>query len=93
MAAELTGKPVEEPTKAEQNYAFEVRGNYEGRPLRKCLNCGNGVRVAFLPPRFRRVPPDEWEDLQEQWILFKQQEAERFAALDRERYGHNEEGD
>jgi hypothetical protein len=30
--------PSYEPPKG--NYAFEVRGNYGGRPVRKCLNCG-----------------------------------------------------
>jgi hypothetical protein len=79
QVAELTGNPVKQPTKAEQDYAFEVRGNYGGRPVRKCLNCGNGVRVTILPPRFRKVPPDEWLDLQQRWEQFLA-EQERYRA-------------
>lgn len=77
VVAEITGRPPEGLSKAEKNYAFEVRGNYAGRPVRKCLKCGNGVRVTFLPPRYRQVPPDEWDDLQERWKVWKTaQEAE-----------------
>ncbi len=36
--------------------------NYGARPVRNCLNCGNGVRVTMPPPRFRKVPSDEWLD-------------------------------
>lgn len=68
--AELTGQPLRPITKAEENYAFEVRGNYGGRPVRKCLSCDNGVRVTILPPRFRKVPPAEWDDLQQRWGQF-----------------------
>ncbi len=85
------------PTKEEQNYKFEVRGNYGGRPVRKCLNCGNGVRVTLLPPRFHQVPPDEWEDLQERWEAYKAQyeaeaderEAQRDALRTPEQRQHN----
>jgi hypothetical protein len=59
------------PNEDEKLYAFEVRGNYAHRPVRKCLNCGNGVRITFLPPRFRKVPPDEWDYLQDRWEQFK----------------------
>jgi hypothetical protein len=65
--------PDRPPTEEEKLYAFEVRGNYAHRPVRKCLNCGNGVRVTFLPPRFRKVPPDEWAYLQEQWAAYQAQ--------------------
>lgn len=53
--------------------------------MRKCLNCGNGVRVTILPPRFRKVPPDEWADLQVRWEQFKRDQEDHFAALDRAR--------
>lgn len=82
LAAELTGKPPKPLTKGEQNYAFEVRGNYGGRPVRKCLSCGNGVRVTILPPRFRKVPPDEWADLQVRWKQFKAEQEQHRAQRD-----------
>jgi hypothetical protein len=63
------------------DYAFEVRGNYGGRPVRKCLSCGGGVRVTILPPRFRKVPPDEWADLQRRWEQYKTQQDEEMRGL------------
>jgi hypothetical protein len=73
------------PTKGEEDYAFEVRGNYAGRPVRKCLNCGNGVRVTLLPPRFRKVPPDEWADLQVRWEQYRAQQERELEDLQRRR--------
>jgi hypothetical protein len=71
--------PSYKPPKGD--YAFEVRGNYGGRLVRKCLNCGNGVRVTILPPRFRKVPPDEWVDLQRRWEQYKAQQDEEMRGL------------
>ena len=81
--------PSYTPPKGNYAYAFEVRGNYEGRPVRKCLSCGKGVRVTILPPRFRKVPSREWAELQRLWKQYmadskarmEQREAER-AILD-----------
>lgn len=75
----LSGEPIH--IKGQEDYAFEVRGNYAGRPVRKCLNCGNGVRVSFLPPRFKKVSPDEWADLQRRWEEFKAEQAEEMRDL------------
>jgi hypothetical protein len=69
------------PPKDEGTYAFEVRGNYRSRPVRKCLSCGNGVRVTILPPRFRKVPPDLWADLQRLWKRYKAEQAEEMRNL------------
>jgi hypothetical protein len=60
---------------SQERYAFEVRGNYRGRPVRKCLQCGNGVRMTFLPPRFRKVPATQWVELQRMWEDYLEQEA------------------
>jgi rRNA maturation protein Nop10 len=65
------GEPIRR--ESQKQYAFEVRGNYTGRPVRKCLKCGKGVRVTFLPPRFKKVSDEEWDYLQEQWVLFQEQ--------------------
>lgn len=70
-----------EPTEAEKNYAFEMSGNDGTRPVRKCLNCGNGVKMAFLPPRFRKVPPEQWEEIQVAYAEWKSQ----FEETDEER--------
>ena len=78
-----SGEPIHR--KGQEDYAFEVRGNYAHRPVRKCLNCGNGVRITFLPPRYHKVSPEEWEYLQGQWTLYKAQEREYFDRLDAER--------
>jgi hypothetical protein len=77
------------PTRGEEDYAFEVRGNYMGRPVRKCLNCGNGVRVTFLPPRFNKVPPDEWADLQRRWKIFQADLERDLEDLERHRGGED----
>lgn len=78
-----SGEPIH--LKGQEDYAFEVRGNYAGRPVRKCLNCGNGVRVTILPPRFRKVPPDDWADLQQRWVAFKAEQEVYFRELDERR--------
>lgn len=82
----VTG-PSDEPVhlKGQEDYAFEVRGNYGGRPVRKCLNCGSGVRVSFLPPRFRKVPEEEWAYLQDRWAEFKAESEAYYRELDEQR--------
>lgn len=65
--------------KGEEDYAFAVHGREGGRAVRKCLNCGAGVYVKLLPPRYRAIPPDRWELMQE---YFKVHTAEVDARLD-----------
>jgi hypothetical protein len=62
-----------------RDYAFEVYGNLGGRPVRKCLNCGAGVRVSILPPRFRRLSDEEWAEFQ---VRFETWHAQDRARLD-----------
>ena len=57
--------PAWKPTKGEEDYAFEVHGREGGRAVRKCLNCGAGVYVKLLPPRFQAIPPERWALMQE----------------------------
>ncbi len=57
--------PSWKPLKGEEDYAFAVHGRMGGRAVRKCLNCGSGVFVKLLPPRYQAVPPDLWEQMQE----------------------------
>lgn len=63
--------------KSTRDYAFDVYGNLGGRPVRKCLNCGAGIRVSFLPPRFRRLSDEEWAEFK---IRFETWRAESRAA-------------
>jgi len=66
------------PSKGEDEYAFEVRGNLRSRPVRKCLACGNGIRVTVLPPHFRKIPTDDWQRLQGLWSQYRASENARF---------------
>ncbi len=56
--------PSWKPLKGEEDYAFAVHGRHGGRAVRKCLNCGSGVYVKLLPPRYQAIPPDLWEEMQ-----------------------------
>jgi len=69
------------PSSDEDDYAFEVRGNLHGRPVRKCLGCGQGVRVTVVPPRFRKIPEDQFERFQEAWERYRAEEDQRMRAL------------
>jgi hypothetical protein len=72
--------PLREQTRDEQAYAFEVYGNLDRRPVRKCLRCGAGIRVTFLPPRFRKLSDEEWAEFKvrfETWRAAQIAERER----------------
>lgn len=51
--------------------AFEVRGQFQGKPVRKCKKCGTGIflgafsGVFFGKPKI--IPPDTWEKMEETW--------------------------
>jgi hypothetical protein len=64
--------PSWKPLKGEDQYAFAVHGRHGGRAVRKCLNCGGGVYVKLLPPRYQAIPPDLWEQMQ---VYFEEQMA------------------
>jgi ribosomal protein S27AE len=46
--------------------AFEVRGMYERKPVRKCARCGAGLFVLF-PKRVKVIPPDLWRQMEASW--------------------------
>lgn len=52
------------PQKGEEDYAFAVHGRQGGRAVRKCLNCGSGVYVKLLPPRYQAIPADRWAQME-----------------------------
>lgn len=79
LAEELRG-PSWRPTRAEEQYAFEVYGNLGGRPVRKCFNCGAGIRVTFLPPRFRRLSDEEWAEFKVRFETWRAEDRARTAA-------------
>ncbi len=45
---------------------FEVRGQLEGWPVRKCLKCGSGlvIRIVRKP---RVIDPDFWKKMEALW--------------------------
>src|SRR5256885_1106211 len=46
--------------------AFDARGMYEGKPVRKCRQCGAGVFV--LPPRrVKLIDPQLWHRIEAAW--------------------------
>lgn len=56
-----------------EQYAFEY-GNLGGRPVRKCLNCGAGIRVTILPPRFRKLSDAEWAEFKVRFETWRVQD-------------------
>jgi hypothetical protein len=73
------------PLEREDEASFAIRGHSGGRAVRKCLNCGSGVYVKLLPPRYEAIPPDLWEEMQ---AYFEQEMAahdERMAQFRAER--------
>lgn len=46
--------------------AFEVRGTWEGKPVRKCLRCGAGITVGF-PKRIKLIEPRIWSQMEGSW--------------------------
>jgi hypothetical protein len=62
------------------DYAFEVYGNLGGRPVRKCLNCGAGIRVTILPPRFRRLSDAEWAEFKVRFESWRDEDRARTRA-------------
>ena len=56
--------PHWKPLKGEDDYAFAVYGHEGGRVVRKCLNCGGGVHVKLLPPRYEAIPSERWQTMQ-----------------------------
>jgi hypothetical protein len=51
--------------------AFEVRGQFQGKVVRKCNKCGAGLLVGLfsggLLGKPKLVPPDLWGNMQEMW--------------------------
>jgi hypothetical protein len=51
--------------------AFAVRGQYQGRAIRRCLSCGAGLLIgAFSGGLFGKpkvVPPEVWQKMQRTW--------------------------
>jgi hypothetical protein len=69
--------PSWSPSKGEEDYAFAVHGREGSRAVRKCLNCGAGIYVKLLPPRFQAIPPDRRELMQEYFEDAMEAHAER----------------
>lgn len=70
------GGPITSRQKVSTRSRF---GAYLGAaPVRKCLSCGNGIRVTILPPRFRKVWEDDWEEMERRWAAYQIAEREHF---------------
>ena len=55
---------------ADPAVAFEVRGQFEGSPVRKCVRCGAGIVVGrgFLGgPKPRLIPAEIWKRMEDMW--------------------------
>lgn len=51
---------------ASDEEVFEVRGQVEGRPVRKCRNCGEGLMIGRLG-RARLIPDEIWSKMDAEW--------------------------
>ena len=50
----------------DESGAFEVRGQFEGRPIRKCRKCGVGLVFGiFGSPKL--IPVKVWNKLEKMW--------------------------
>lgn len=45
---------------------FEVRGQYQGKAVRKCNKCGAGIFLGWFG-KTRLIPADLWQRMQEVW--------------------------
>ena len=46
--------------------AFEIRGNYQGKAIRKCKKCGVGLEVGVLSGA-RIIPAGMWREMEAIW--------------------------
>ena len=46
---------------------FEVRGQFQGKAVRKCQKCGAGVTVGAFLRKAKLIPDDLWKKMQESW--------------------------
>lgn len=46
--------------------AFQVRGTWQGKPVRKCSTCGSGMTVGF-PKRVKLLEPELWARMEASW--------------------------
>jgi len=51
--------------------AFEVRGQFQGKAIRKCRNCGVGLSIGPFSGGFlgkpKVIPKDQWRRMEEVW--------------------------
>jgi hypothetical protein len=73
------------PREREDEATFAIHGRMGSRAVRKCLNCGSGVFVKLLPPRYQAIPPDLWEEMQVHFENEMAAHRARWAELDAER--------
>jgi hypothetical protein len=55
----------------DENGAFEVRGQFQGKAIRKCRKCGVGLEIGPFSGGFfgkpRLIPKDLWQRMEEVW--------------------------
>jgi len=55
----------------DESGAFEVRGQFEGRAVRKCRKCGAGLAIGPFSGGFlgkpRLIPTDIWKRMEDMW--------------------------
>ncbi|MDI6891519.1 MAG: hypothetical protein QMD08_00770 [Actinomycetota bacterium] len=51
--------------------AFEVRGQFQGKAIRKCKKCGAGLSIGPFSGGFfgkpQVIPKDQWKHMEEIW--------------------------
>ena len=51
--------------------AFEVRGQFQGKAVRKCRKCGSGLAIGPFSGGFlgtpKLIPKDVWRRMEEVW--------------------------
>jgi hypothetical protein len=47
--------------------AFEVRGQFQGKAIRKCRKCGAGLTIGGLFGKPKVIPKDQWQRMEEVW--------------------------
>jgi len=53
--------------RAGDDVAFEMRGQLRGRPVQKCLTCGQGLILKRPKGRVTLIPPAQWEAMERLW--------------------------
>jgi hypothetical protein len=72
------------------SHTFEVRGQLQGKPVRRCRNCGAGMTVGLglTGAKAQPIDPDLWRTMEASWAHEFEAEADESEAPKRQTHYH-----